>query len=146
MKYPFRCVLVLALVLLMGCRVNNSKDNPEKLKKILVSYFEAIENKDFDKMKAVTTSDFVLYEMGRVWNNDSVLDNIKRNLPFTVKYRFDNLKVYVDNRSGDITYFNHADFTFDDTAEQSFDWIESATFRKDTEGWKMNFLHLTERK
>jgi lysophospholipase L1-like esterase len=63
-----------------------------------------------------------------------------------VKYQLSNFKVNVDSRWGDMTYFNHADFVFHDTDKLSLDWIESATFRKTPDGWKMNFLHLTVRK
>jgi hypothetical protein len=66
--------------------------NPQLLKKVLSSYFEGIENKDFTKMKAATTADFMLYEDGEVLNNDSAVVNIKAHLPFTVKYKFKILK------------------------------------------------------
>jgi hypothetical protein len=128
-----------------GCQQIKATDDPEKLKKLVMGYFKGIENKDFDLLKALTTDDFVLYEDGSIWNNDSAFMNIRRHLPFTVKYTLDNIKIYVDNMSGDMTYSNHADFVFKDSSKESFDWIESATFRKTEQGWKMNFLHLTQR-
>ena len=135
--------VILALGLITGCWSAKKTDDPELLKKVLTSYFEGIESKDFAKMKAATTDDFILYEDGAVWNNDSVFVNIKAHLPFTVKYKFDNFKIHVDNMSGDMTYFNHADFVFNDTTKKSIDWIESATFRKNGGVWRMNFLQAT---
>ena len=140
-----RCLLS-GLAFLLACRNTTPADDTELLKKLVTSWFEAIGTKDFEKMKALTTDDFVLYEDGLVWNNDSVFANIRRNLPFTVKYRLNNFRVNVDSRSADMTYFNHADFVFHDTDRLSLDWIESATFRKTPDGWKMNLLHLTVRK
>ena len=58
----------------------------------------------------------------------------------------DNFKIYVDRMSGDMTYTNHADFVFSDNSKLSLDWIESATFRKVDGIWKMNLLHLTEKR
>jgi ketosteroid isomerase-like protein len=145
MKITIILITAFALVLFGSRQKNQSTDDPEKLKKVVMDYFTGIENKDFELMKTLTTDDFVLYEDGSVWNNDSAFMNIKRHIPFTVKYKLDNFKIYVDSMSGDMTYFNHADFVFKDGSKESLDWIESATFRKTENGWKMNFLHLTQR-
>jgi len=136
---------VLTFGLFVSWQKNQSTDDPEKLKKLVMNYFKGIENKDFELLKMLTTDDFVLFEDGSVWNNDSAFANIRRHIPFTVKYKLENFKIFVDNMSGDMTYFNHADFVFKDGGKESLDWIESATFRKTAKGWKMNFLHLTQR-
>ena len=135
--------LIFGLGLFCACQGNKPTDDPGKLKSVLLAYFDGITNKDFKKMTESTTDDFVLYEMGRVWNNDSVFREMKK-FPYTVAYKFDNFNINVDHLSGHMTYYNHADFAFDST-KQSFDWIESAAFRKTGEGWKMYFLHITER-
>ena len=116
------------------------------LKDLVTHYFEGIENKDTAKMLALTTDDFVLYEDGYVWNNDSGFKNIRAHLPFTVKYRLGDFAIHVDVASADMRYSNHADFVFRDSVKRSYDWVESATFRKTPDGWRMNFLQLTERK
>jgi hypothetical protein len=146
MKYVYVLQVILAVVFFSGCEQNRSTDDPEKLKTVLLNYFDGIKNKDFNKMLESTTDDFLLYEDGRIWNNDSVFMNIKRNVPFSVEYKFDNFKINVDNMSGDMTYYNNAEFVFNDTIKLSFNCIESATFRKNAGVWRMNFLHLTERK
>jgi hypothetical protein len=45
------------------------------------------------------------------WHNnfDSAFMNIKRTLPFSVTYKMDNMKFFVDSESGDVTYTNHGD-------------------------------------
>jgi hypothetical protein len=137
--------VLVGLSLATSCRQNELADDPELLKKVVVGYFDGITNKDFGKMKEMTTKDFVLYEDGAVWNNDSVFNNIRKHLPFSVRYKLQDFNIHVDQASGDMTYQNHADFVFDGQMV-SLDWIESATFRKTEEGWKMNFLHLTIKK
>ena len=140
-------IMILPLVIcLAGLSNAQPTDSPELLKKALTSYFTGIENKDFALMKAVTTDDFQLYEDGLVWNNDSAFMNIKRNLPFTVRYTMDHFKVFVDKASGYMSYTNHADFEFGNHQTLALDWIESATFRKVNGCWKMDLLHLTIRK
>ena len=145
MRYRFITRLILWLGLFASCQQSKSTDDPEKLKNVLLNYFDGIKNKDFKKMTEATTDDFVLYEMGRVWNNDSVFNNIKENLPFTVEYKFENFKITVDDMSGHMSYYNSGVFVFNDTTTQSFSWIESAAFRKSNDKWKMSFLHITER-
>jgi hypothetical protein len=143
--------IITAIVLVVGAltvafRPNHSNDDPEKLQKVLTGYFDGIANKDTALMRRITTADFVLYEDGAYWNNDSAFMNIRRNMPFTVKYTFGKFKTYVDTRSGDIIYNNHADFVFRNDQKVSLDWIESATFRKVNGEWKMNFLQATLKK
>lgn len=143
MKATAILTLISGVAFFFACQGHKPANDPEKLKGVLLSYFDGIKDKDFKKMTDATTDDFVLYEMGRVWNNDSVFKEMKK-FPYTVIYKFDNFKITVDQQSGHMTYFNHGDFAFDST-RQSFDWIESAAFRKTNEGWKMYFLHITER-
>jgi hypothetical protein len=139
-------LIAVGLTILISYKATRQMDNPEILKKVLTDYFKGIEEKNHKKMIEATTEDFTIYEMGKVWNNDSVFQNLERNLPFEVKYKFDSLKIKVDSNSGDVTYFNQADFIFSDTIIQHFNWIESATFRKQNGLWKMNFLHISTRR
>ena len=139
--------MVILFCLLISCRHANQRDSPEELTKILTGYFEGIENGDFDKMRSLTTNDFIIYEDGLIWNNDSIISFIK-SFPGSVKinYVFDDFKINIDNNSGSVFYLNHADMVINDTMKMSFDWIESATFIKAENSWKMNFLHSTARK
>jgi lysophospholipase L1-like esterase len=134
----------LFLTLILG-QAGPRTDDPAVLRRLVGEFFRCIEEKDTVKLRRITTTDFVLYEMGKVWNNDSGIANIRRNLPFTVKYQLSDFVIHVDEHSGDARYLNHADFVFDDTARESFDWVESATFRKEAGGWKINFLSVAIR-
>jgi len=144
--YKVPTLLGLIIGLLNACQQSAPTDDPEKLKKVLQNYFDGIKNKDFKKMLGATTDDFVLFESGKVWNNDSAFKNMRKHMPYSVDYKFSNFRINVDNLSGDMTYYNHADFVFRDTVKENIDWIESATFRKKDGAWKMNLLHVTERR
>ena len=139
-------LLIVLTGLIISCQQNKPTDSPEELKQVLLDYFDGIKNKDFDKMKEVTTIDFAIYEDGKVWNNDSIISFIKMYPNSKVDYTFDNFKIKVDNSSGNMHYLNHADFILNDTIKMEFNWIESATFIKNDNGWKMDFLHSTVRK
>ena len=143
MKATFVLTIILALSILSACQ--QKKDDPEILKKILADYFDGIKTRDLNKLNSLTTRDFVLFENGRIWNNDSLVvlnPNIKS---FKGTWTLDKMKVNIDETSGDVVYFNHGDFVFNDTIKRQIDWLESATFRKVDGKWKMNFLHSTIR-
>ncbi len=146
MKYAGILQLILGVELFTGCQQNKSTGDPEKLKQVLVNYFDGIKNRDYKKMIESTTDDFIAYETGKVWNNDSVFKEMKR-LPYTTaEFKFDNFKINVDNMSGHMAYYGHAVFVFNDTTKLSLEFLESAGFRKSEGRWKMNFLHVTKRK
>ena len=45
-----------------------------------------------------------------------------------------------------MVYLNRGDLVFNDTMRVTYNWLESATFKKVDGVWKMNFLHSTVRK
>ena len=136
--------MILGLGLLTNCE--QKKDDPEILKKILTDYFDGIKTQDLERLNSLTTSDFVLFEDGVIWTNDSLVTMKEKFSSFKGDWKFDTIRVNIDESSGDIVYFNHADFVFNDTIKMKIDWLESATFRKVDGKWKMNFLHSTVKK
>ena len=112
------------------------------LRRLVVAYFEGVSKKDFRQLVAATTPDFVVYEFGKKWNNDSVFRNIQYHEPFSVIFTLTNFAVFMDERSGDATYHSQADFVFGDEAVR-LDFIESATFRKTATGWKINMIQVS---
>jgi lysophospholipase L1-like esterase len=131
------------VLLLADCHSGGHTDDPSLLRRVLTDYFDGIDKHDTVKMRAVTTDDFILYEDGLAWNNDSAFQNIRRNLPFRVKYTLENMRMFVDQHSGDCVYTNHADFVFHDSIHKHIEFLESASFRKTETGWKMSLLHVT---
>jgi hypothetical protein len=144
MKTAKILTIVMGLGLLTGCQ--QKKDDPEVLRQILTDYFDGIKTQDLEKLNSLTTSDFVLFEDGKIWTNDSLVTIKDKFKSFKGEWTFENMKVNIDESSGDIVYFDHGKFVFNDTIRMEFDWLESATFRKVDGKWKMNFLHSTVRK
>jgi len=136
--------IILGIGLLTNCE--QKKDDPEILKKILTDYFDGIKTQDLEKLNSLTTSDFVLFEDGVIFTNDSLVTMKEKLSSFKGDWKFDNIKVNIDESSGDIVYFNHGDFLINDTIKIKKHWLESATFRKVDGKWKMNFLHSTVKK
>lgn len=122
------------------------KAEPENVKAPLLKYFEAVKLRDLGAMKANTTDDFVIFENGKVWNNDSVWHVLETNPAWRFEYRLTGFKVFVDRESGQISYFNHADLFQGDSLSAQFDWLENVTLRKVDGKWKLNFMQSTPRK
>ena len=144
MKRIFSITVLIAL--LLGCKSTNQTDDPENLKGVLFSFFDALKAKDYQKLKEVTTADFILYEDGKIYNNDSLVKALNKFPKFTAEYKFDNFKIDVGSDIASMFYLNHGDFVFNDTTHVSFNWLESADFKKVDDKWKLEFLHSTVRK
>jgi hypothetical protein len=121
------------------------KDDPSKLKSVLLDYFDGIKTNDLEKMNLNTTSDFLLFESGKVWNNDSLWTNGQKYKETRIDFRLYNFNITVDNESGHITYFNDGDIYKQDSLTQTIEWIENATFKKLDGHWKIDFLQSTVR-
>jgi hypothetical protein len=144
MKYQFPLVL-LFYILLASSYQQPKSDTSEKMKQTLLSYFNGISEKDTMKMSANTTNDMIVYEEGKVWNNDSVFKEMRRER-FKVSFKFDHFKIDESKDLGHVSYFEEADFIFRDTVKLNLFFLGSAAFRKTNEGWKMCFLHSDQRK
>lgn len=138
-------ILTFVLIgLLASCEVK--KDDPEVLKKVLADWFNGIKTQDLNKLNSLTTSDFVLFEDGRIWTNDSLVRTNPKIRSITRDWTFDFVKVDIDQESGDMIYYNHGVFVINDTIQRKPEWLESATFKKVDGNWKLKFLHSTRRK
>ena len=136
-------LLMVLFGIVVSCQQKNQTKSPELLKQVLFDFYDGIKDTDFDKIKEATTPEFILYVDGKVWSNDSIISTLNTYPPFSVDYSFDNFNIDMENSLGYMRYFCHGDFVFSDTLNVKFDWIESATFTKVDDQWKMNFLHST---
>jgi ketosteroid isomerase-like protein len=140
-------LLILMLVTLLSCRSgDNSQARKDELKSVLSDYYNALAKKDIQKANALTTSNFVLFDDGAIYSNERALRDIERMKPFTVTFTFDSLNIHMEKRDASAYYFRKAYFTFEDSAYAPVRFLESATFNKEGDKWKIRFLHSTIRK
>lgn len=119
---------------------------PEEITEVLTGYFKAIEASDYQKMKDLTTADFIIFENGEVITNDSLINMIKKYPEVAVKYSFSDIKASVDDKTGFIKYRNHADIVVNDSIKNDINWLESAILIKQDDKWRLHFLHSTVKK
>ena len=139
-----RLILQLILGFYTGGTCFAAGTDPGVFRELVVTYFNGVATKDFRKMVSVTTEDFVVYEFGKKWNNDSAFRNIQYHEPFRVKFTMTDFVVFMDERSGDATYHSQADFVFGDTDRVQLSFIETAAFRKTVTGWKIKMIQVSQ--
>ena len=145
MKTPiFGLVIMLSL---LSCRNDdNGQAKKEELKHIVLDYYNALANQDLQKANSLTTANFILFDGGLIYNNEVAIDSVKQMKPFKVTFTIDSLNVHVDKKDASAYYFRNADFIFEDGTRMPVTFLESATFNKVGDKWKLRFMHSTLRK
>jgi lysophospholipase L1-like esterase len=144
---------VLALLTFGGVRAEGwnegmraEDEDSVTLRRLVTAYFDGVATKSFVELDSVVTRDFLIYEDGRVWNNDSVFHNIQYNQPFAVKFTLTDFRVFADTRSGEVRYHSQADFVVADNVKFTLNFLETALCRKTAAGWKISLIHVTGEK
>jgi hypothetical protein len=136
--------IVFFLFILFGCTNNSNQCNRidnEKAKEVIVEYFKAISAKNFKGLENLSTPEYVLYEDGVVWNNDSLIALIKSMPQAKIEYEFKDFNFEPDCNGAFINYLNHGILTLNDTTQIDYNWIESAYVKKVNGELKLDFLH-----
>ena len=142
-----RNTVFIAILAFCSCQSgDNNQTTKEELKNLLTEYYNALSNKDLSKMNELTTSNFVLFDEGLVFDNASAVKSVEELGKFTATFKFDSLNAYVDKANTSVYYFREATFTFGDSTYPPVGFLESATFRKEGDQWKLRFLHSSQRK
>jgi ketosteroid isomerase-like protein len=142
-----RTFLALAVITLFSCQSeSDSQFKKEELKTLLSDYYTAMSKKDLAAMKSLTTPDFIMYDEGIIYSNESAVKSIEGMGPFTVSFVFDSINAHLDKTNASAYYLKQATFTIQDSTWAPMKFLESATFKKEGEKWKLRFLHASMRK
>ncbi|HSR59647.1 MAG TPA: nuclear transport factor 2 family protein [Robiginitalea sp.] len=113
----------------------------EEARQVLVDYFRAISDNDFDALKNLSTPDYVLFEDGQIWNNDSLIQALKKMPEASVAYELKDFSFKADCNGSFVSYKNRGMVTLNDTTRLDLNWVESA-YVKQVEGVpRLAFLH-----
>lgn len=139
-------LLALLLILVVGCADQPKpcqKIDNQAAKKVILDYFNAITNRDFEGLKNLSTQDYVLIEGGLTWNNDTLIGQIKKMSGARFEYEFRDFEFEADCNGSFVHYRNHGILTIDDTTRMDYDWVESAYLKKINDTLKLHYLHST---
>mgnify|MGYP006305237853 CR=1 FL=1 len=135
------CIGLFALVICVP-QLNAQQSAPEKT---LHAFFHAITEFDYDTMADLTTKDFQLLEMGKVWTVDSLIVFMepRREVFLSRKNAFHILRT---RRQGNVTWMTYKLQAHIETPDAPIDitWLESAVFLKQRGHWKIDLLHSEE--
>jgi len=139
--------LAIFLGLLMSCQ---PKEDPQvelqKIENVLQNYFNAISKFDYQGMRDQCTEDYLLFEDGEVWTVEDHINFLKQyEGRAEIVYTFEDVKQNFEGSVAWITHRNKAAAKIDGQPV-NFEWIESATFKKHNDAWKMAILHSTTAK
>ena len=142
-------LLFVLILFSIGCTKPTSEcvklDNNEA-KQVIVDYYQALSDRNFVAVKTISTPDFIIYDLGLVWNNDSLINVVKSMPEATFTFEVTEFNFESDCNSAFLNYLNHGIFNINDTTRLEYHWIESGYVKKVGEELKLNFLHSTEAK
>ena len=83
-------LLLIAIIFsAFSCRQDDGEAQREKLRNIVLEYYNALSNKDLQKANSLTTGNFVLWDEGRVYNNAIAIDSVKQMPVFRATFTID---------------------------------------------------------
>lgn len=144
MKTPKLSLLFIFVIGLYFPAAAQNKKEEEKVKSVIIDFFQALSDAELVKMRTYGTPDFLLLEHGEIWTMDILESKIKprvgSNSKRTNKFEFINVKI--QGKTAWVSYHNEAHIVRD-TNVRDVKWLESAVLQKTKQGWKINLLHST---
>ncbi|PTX41926.1 uncharacterized protein DUF4440 [Christiangramia gaetbulicola] len=141
----------ILLLPLLFFTIHLSAQNPsdeQQLKDLIQNSFDDIFSEmNIDKLDTYFTSDFLLLEVGEVWDMERIkselssydLQGRKR------KNEFEFIEVKIKDNTAWIAYHNTATFIKDGEVVGERQWLESAIAVRTKNGWKLDMLHSTRK-
>lgn len=140
-------LLVFIVTMLVSCQTEpDTQTKKEELKAVLSDYYDAMSKKDLTIMNSLTTGNFILYDEGVIYNNESALKAMQQMPSFMATFTFDSINAHIDKTNASAYYLRSAVFTIEDSLYPPIKFLESATFTREGGKWKLRFLHSSMRK
>lgn len=139
-------IYLFIVVLMVSCSsTGNRKSDKAAVKKVLNDFITAVQNKEFSDIQSHVGNDFVIYENGLIWDFTEFSLKLEEYDSVKISYDLSNLHLIVDNGTAHAQFRNRGTFSYPDTTI-ILNFIESATFVKENESWKIMFYHSTHLK
>ena len=125
-----KILLILILAITLGCGNQTQKCdqvNHKQAEQLVIDFLIAANKSDFEKMKEITTEDYLVYLDGEVFNHDKLVQLIK-DFPEPVDYIFEDFEFDInsDYNSAFLKYYCYGLRSDNDTVKvKSYD-LQSA--------------------
>lgn len=136
-------ILLLFLLFPVASPLFAQKDKAA-IEATIVKFFDGLTDVDTAKLNATTTADFLLLEVGEVWNMDTLVHKIapSKNSGRKRVNSFQFIKTDQKNDVAWVSYFNTAEISMGER-KQDIRWLESAVLIRQGKSWKIQLLHST---
>jgi ketosteroid isomerase-like protein len=137
-------ILCLLLPVLFFTSDTFSQQEKDSIEASISRFFDGLSEIDAEKLRAYSTSDFLLLENGHVWNMDTLVSkvNVGKNSGLKRLNKFEFIKTEQNGNVAWVSYHNTADFSLNEK-KQTVKWLESAVLGKENGRWKIKLLHST---
>lgn len=117
----------------------------QKVQETVVSLFQALSERDFNKLKSYCTTDISVLENGISWNLDTLEQKINSTKAIPDFKRVNTigfLDTRVKGKTAWVSYNNRAD-VIRNGQKGYVQWLESVVLVKEGKFWKIQLLHST---
>lgn len=140
-------LLFLFLVFIVGCGTQNQKCDkvdPDQVKQIIVDFLYAGNYSDFEKLRSITTPNFMVYGEDGEWNFNDLVQFIK-DWPEPDKYNFDefDFEIETDCNSAFVNYYYGPTGHGGDNPQIDRYGLHSAYIKRVGKELKLDFIHST---
>lgn len=142
-KYFLTAIICFATILLANAQEKLTNDQ-QNVRKTVINMFQALADRDLDKLKKYCTSDIIILENGSVWNIDTLVQKVNQNKSTDFKRinTIDFIDTKVDKNIAWTTYNNQAEVT-KNGQHGIIKWLETAILIRGRKQWKIKVLHST---
>ncbi len=135
--------LMLTIIFVVLAGTANAQEAPQPFSAIQ-ALFGAMSASDEAAMRASSTQDFHLLEVGEVWDMDKLVSAVTSSDGTTTRRNF--FAVISSRTSGSrawVSYWNRAVFKRPGEQSRNVEWLESAVLAKQGDSWLIEMLHST---
>lgn len=142
-KYFLTAIICFATILLANAQ-EKLTDDQQNVRKTVINMFQALADRDLDKLKKYCTSDIIILENGSAWNLDTLVQKVNQNKSTDFKRinTIDFIDTKVDKNIAWTTYNNQAEVT-KNGQHGIIKWLETAILIREGKQWKIKVLHST---
>ena len=139
----FVCVSFFAL----SCNPKrDAHSKKEELINLVTTYYDALARIDTATLKRISTANFVLFDDGEQYNNETAIEMVLQLPAFKARFSFDSVNAYIDEEYASMYYIRNATFSMNDSVFSPLRFLENATFVKEEDDWKIRFIHSSLKK
>jgi ketosteroid isomerase-like protein len=117
----------------------------ESVQQTLTGFFDALADRNVERMTSFCTPDLIILEDGMLWNLDTLarlINNRGAITDFKRINKLDFVNTEIHKKTAWTYYRNHASITANGRNFQ-IDWLESAILIRRSKSWKLKLLHST---